>query len=241
MRIPVLTRAIVFPPPERATPEGIVAVGGDASPERLLAAYQSGIFPWPHEGLPLLWFSPDPRFVLVPGEAHLHRSLRKRARRGTYEVRADTAFEEVMRACSEAPRPGQDGTWITDELIEGYTSLHRMGFAHSIESWQEGRLAGGLYGVSLGGMFFGESMFTRAPDASKIAFATLLGNLSAWGFDLVDCQAYTTHLERFGAVEWPRRRFLRALRAALEKPTRQGPWTLDLSPAEAVARLREVS
>ena len=237
MRIPVLTRAIQFPPPERATPEGIVAVGGDASPERLLVAYQSGIFPWPHEGLPLLWFSPDPRFVLVPGEAHVHRSLRKRMRRGTYEVRADTAFTEVMQACSESPRPGQDGTWITDELIDGYTRLHGLGVAHSIESWHEGKLVGGLYGVSIGGMFFGESMFARAPDASKVAFATLLGNLIHWEFDLVDCQAYTDHLERFGAVEWPRRRFLRALGAALEKPTRMGPWRLELTPAQAEARV----
>ncbi|EYF02259.1 leucyl/phenylalanyl-tRNA--protein transferase [Chondromyces apiculatus] len=238
MRIPVLTPAIAFPSPERATPEGIVAVGGDASPERLLAAYNSGIFPWPHEGLPLLWFCPDPRFVLVPTEAHLPRSLRKRARRGPYEVRTDTAFAEVMRGCSEVPRPGQDGTWITEELMAGYVRLHALGYAHSIECWQEDRLVGGLYGVSLGGLFFGESMFARAPDASKVAFATLLGNLVHWGFDLVDCQAYTTHLERFGAVEWPRRRFLRTLRACLERPTRMGPWRFELSPAEAVDLLR---
>jgi len=238
MLIPFLSQAIAFPSPNSATPEGIVAVGGDASPKRLLAAYQSGIFPWPHDDLPLLWFSPDPRFVLVPEQAHVGRSLRKRARRGTYEVRTDTAFAEVMRACSASPRPGQNGTWITQELIEGYTELHALGFAHSIESWENGQLVGGLYGVSLGGMFFGESMFTRAPDASKVAFATLLGNVIAWGFDLVDCQAYTTHLERFGAVEWPRRRFLRVLKASLQKPTRIGRWSFDLSPVEAIARLR---
>jgi leucyl/phenylalanyl-tRNA--protein transferase len=239
MRIPLLTRDIAFPPPERASPEGIVAIGGDASPERLLAAYRTGIFPWPHEGLPLLWFSPDPRFVLPPEQAHLPRSLRKRIRRGEYDVRTDTAFEAVMRACSHVPRPGQDGTWITEELVAGYTRLHALGYAHSVEAWRDGLLCGGLYGVSLGGMFFGESMFAHAPDASKVAFVALLGNLAAWGFDLVDCQAYTKHLERFGAVEWRRRRFLRLLRASLEKPTRVGPWRFDLSPAEALARLRD--
>lgn len=238
MRIPFLTDKLVFPSPDRATPEGIVAVGGDASPERLLLAYRSGIFPWPHEDLPLLWFSPDPRYVLVPEQAHLGRSLRKRARRGIFEVRTDTAFTEVMRACSASPRPGQNGTWITPELIEGYTKLHALGYAHSIESWQDGQLVGGLYGVSLGGMFFGESMFARAPDASKVAFATLLGNLVAWGFDLVDCQAPTAHLERFGAEEWPRRRFLRVLRMSLERPTRRGAWQFELGPAEAVEKLK---
>lgn len=237
MRIPLLTSEPIFPPTERASPEGIVAIGGDASPERLLAAYGRGIFPWPHRELPLLWFSPDPRFVLLPEQAHVPQSLRKRVRRGTYEVRTDTAFGDVMRACSEVPRPGQDGTWITDELLHGYARLHELGYAHSIETWQDGRLCGGLYGISLGRAFFGESMFARAPDASKVAFATLLGNLVAWDFVLVDCQVYTDHLERFGAVEWPRRRFLRVLSAALQAPTRPGPWRFDLAPPEAIERL----
>lgn len=237
MRIPVLTSQLDFPPPERATPEGIVAIGGQVSPERLLAGYRRGIFPWPHEGLPLLWFSPDPRFVLPPHAAHLPRSLRKQVRRGVFEVRTDTAFEDVMRACGEVPRPGQDGTWITEELIAGYTALHAAGYAHSIESWSGGKLVGGLYGVSLGRMFFGESMFSRAPDASKVAFATLLGNLVDWGFALVDCQVHTEHLERFGAVEWPRSEFLRVLKAALAAPTRQGPWRFDLAPAQAIERI----
>ncbi|WP_437765684.1 leucyl/phenylalanyl-tRNA--protein transferase [Sorangium sp. So ce281] len=237
MRVPVLTSKLDFPPPERATPEGIVAVGGEASPERLLAGYRRGIFPWPHEGLPLLWFSPDPRFVLPPREAHVPHSLRKRVRRGEIEVRTDTAFERVMGACSAAPRPGQNGTWITEELIAGYTALHAAGVAHSIEAWSNGELVGGLYGVSLGRMFFGESMFARAPDASKVAFATLLGNLVAWDFALVDCQVYTDHLERFGAVEWPRREFLGALKVALDAPTKMGPWRFDLEPAQAIERL----
>ncbi|HTN83710.1 MAG TPA: leucyl/phenylalanyl-tRNA--protein transferase [Sorangium sp.] len=237
MRVPVLTSKLDFPPPERATPEGIVAVGGEASPERLLAGYRRGIFPWPHDGLPLLWFSPDPRFVLPPREAHVPHSLRKRVRRGELEVRTDTAFADVMRACGEAPRPGQRGTWITEELIAGYTALHAAGVAHSIESWSNGELVGGLYGVSLGRMFFGESMFARAPDASKVAFATLLGNLVDWDFALVDCQVYTDHLDRFGAVEWPRREFLRALKTALDAPTKMGPWRFDLEPAQAIERL----
>jgi leucyl/phenylalanyl-tRNA--protein transferase len=237
MRIPTLTRELVFPSPESASPEGIVALGAEPSPARLLLAYSSGIFPWPHRDLPLLWFSPDPRFVLEPRRAHVPASLRKRMRRGGYEIRADTAFREVMLGCRAATRPGQDGTWITPAMIEGYEALHHLGYAHSIEAWQDGELVGGLYGVSLGGMFTGESMFARAPDASKVAFATLLGNFAAWGFAFVDCEVYTDHLARFGAEEWPRRRFLDALGVALAAPTRKGPWTLELSPREAVERL----
>ncbi|MFT3770596.1 MAG: leucyl/phenylalanyl-tRNA--protein transferase [Minicystis sp.] len=237
MRIPMLGREIVFPPPEQASPEGIVAFGGEPSPERLLLAYASGIFPWPHEGLPLLWFSPNPRFVIVPERAHVPSSLRKRVRRGEYEVRVDTAFRAVMEACSKAPRPGQDGTWITAEMIEGYTALHHLGFAHSIESYRDGELVGGLYGVSLGRMFTGESMFARAPDASKVAFVTLLGNFVEWGFAFVDCEVETAHLARFGGERWPRRRFLDALSLAVAAPTRRGRWTLPLDPREAVERL----
>ncbi len=237
MRIPMLNHELAFPSPERASPEGIVAFGAEPSPERLLVAYSTGIFPWPHRDLPLLWFSPDPRYVLVPERAHVPRSLRKRARRGEYEFRADPAFHEVMGGCSAPPRAGQDGTWITPEMIAGYEALHRRGLAHSIEAWQGGALVGGLYGVSIGRMFTGESMFARAPDASKLAFATLLGNLAAWGFAFVDCEVHTDHLERFGAEEWPRRRFLAALADALAAPTREGPWTLELGPSEAVARL----
>lgn len=233
----LLTEDLVFPPPEAATEEGIVAVGGDVSPERLILAYGQGIFPWPVRGLPLLWFSPDPRFVLTPHSAHLSRSLRKRMRKDDYEVKADTAFDAVMAECAASPRPGQDGTWITHQLRGGYARLHRLGYAHSIEAWRDGRLAGGLYGVSLGRAFFGESMFAREPDASKTAFATLLGQLARWKFTLVDCQVYTDHLARFGAEHWPRERFLRSLRRALSVPTRKGPWQLELSPSEALTEL----
>lgn len=220
----LLGKDLAFPPPESASEEGLVAFGGDASPQRLLLAYSLGIFPWPSEGLPLLWFSPDPRCVLEPKRAHLSRSLRKAMRRSTLSIRADTAFDEVVRCCAEVKRPGQRGTWITDELREGYGALHRLGFAHSIEAWRDERLVGGLYGVSLGRAFFGESMFTLEDEASKIAFATLLLQLQAWEFDLVDCQVETEHLLRFGAELWPRARFLEALRRALSQPTRSGSW-----------------
>lgn len=214
-----------FPPPEKADRSGVLAVGGDLSPQRLLAAYSRGIFPWPAEGTPLLWHSPDPRFVLEPEKLHVGRSLRKSIKAGIYEVRWDTAFAEVIAACSEAPRPGQNGTWITDEMREAYTTLHQLGFAHSIESWAGGELKGGLYGVSLGAAFFGESMFAHAPDASKVAFATAVERFHGWGFHFVDCQVETEHLSRFGAEHWPRRRFLTALARALKEPTRRGSWT----------------
>jgi leucyl/phenylalanyl-tRNA---protein transferase len=228
-----LRRRVVFPPVSWASPEGVIAVGGRPDAETLREAYSRGIFPWPHEGVPLLWFCPDPRFVLVPQEARVSRSLRKEMRRGAFEVRADTAFHEVIGRCAEKPRPGQNGTWITPEMIAGYTDLHAEGLAHSIEAWREGRLVGGLYGISLGSVFFGESMFADVPNASKVAFATLLANLNRWRFALVDCQSYTEYLESFGAEEWPRRRFLAVLKRALAAPTRQRRWTLELGPAEA--------
>jgi leucyl/phenylalanyl-tRNA--protein transferase len=234
----LLTDELLFPPPEGASPEGVVAIGGDFRPERLLLGYSQGIFPWPTEGFPLLWFSPDPRFVLVPGETHVPRSLAKRIARGTYRITADTAFVGVIDACAEMPRPNQSGTWITEDLVDGYADLHRRGFAHSIEAWEDDELVGGLYGVSLGGVFFGESMFAHADDASKVAFVTLLGQLASWGFTLVDCQVYTDHLARFGAVRWPRSRFLAELHESLSRPTRRGPWKLTVTPAEALDALR---
>ncbi|MHB8874102.1 MAG: leucyl/phenylalanyl-tRNA--protein transferase [Myxococcaceae bacterium] len=217
----------LFPPPEGADEDGIVAVGGDLRPGRLLAAYAQGIFPWYSEGLPILWHCPDPRFVLEPAALHLSHSLRKQLKRGRYQVRLDTSFEKVIDECAKDKRPGQRGTWITREMREAYVGLHRLGFAHSAESFFEGELAGGLYGVSLGKVFFGESMFSHAPDASKVAFATLVGQLSRWGFTLIDCQQETAHLARFGAVPWPRTKFLAALREGLKAPTRTGQWTLE--------------
>ncbi|MCA9528957.1 MAG: leucyl/phenylalanyl-tRNA--protein transferase [Myxococcales bacterium] len=230
-----LGRDPVFPPPGGATVDGIVAIGGDVTPRRLRAAYQAGIFPWPVEGYPLLWFSPDPRSALVPADLRVSRSLRKRLRREPFRVTSDLAFEAVMRACAETPRAGQRGTWITDELIEGYIGLHREGIAHSVEAWHGDTLVGGLYGVSLGAAFFGESMFTRVPDASKVAFVRLVTQLDAWGFHFIDCQVQTAHLDRFGATAWPRARFLAALDRALACPTRAGPWTLEPSVAEVLA------
>jgi leucyl/phenylalanyl-tRNA--protein transferase len=215
----------LFPPPERADKSGVLAVGGDLRPERLLAAYSSGIFPWYSAGDPILWHSPDPRFVLEPDKLYVGRSLRKTMARGEYEVRYDTAFERVITECGRAPRPGQNGTWITDEMLEAYVTLHELGFAHSVESWAEGELKGGLYGVSLGAAFFGESMFAQAPDASKVAFATSVERFKAWGFQFIDCQVETEHLARFGAEQWPRKRFLSALAKALKEPTRRGKWT----------------
>lgn len=229
-----LTEALVFPPPEGASPEGIVAVGGDYRPERLLLGYAQGIFPWPSEGMPPLWFSPDPRFVLSLDAVHVSRSLRKRIRHSPYDVRADTAFSDVIHACAEVPRPGQEGTWITQELCHGYETLHELGYAHSIEAWREGTLVGGLYGVALGGVFFGESMFALTPDASKVATVTLLGQLCAWGYDLVDCQVYTEHLARFGAEDWSRTAFLNALRLSLTRDSVARRWQLSVTPAEAL-------
>jgi leucyl/phenylalanyl-tRNA--protein transferase len=237
MPVYMLTDELRFPPPEGASPEGVVAIGGDASPERLALAYSLGIFPWPHRDLPLLWFSPDPRFVLHLDQAHVGRSLRKRIRAAPFEIRADTAFRAVMQGCALSPRPGQDGTWITDELRTGFEALHARGFAHSIEAWRGDKLVGGLYGVSIGRAFCGESMFAHEGDASKIAMATLLGNLRHWGFRFVDCQVYTDHLSRFGASEWPRSRFLRALRTAISEPAEPAPWVLPLDPIEALNEL----
>jgi leucyl/phenylalanyl-tRNA--protein transferase len=234
----LLTEELLFPPPSGATTEGLVAVGGDASPGRLELAYREGIFPWPMRGMPLLWFSPDPRFVLFPGNVHVSRSLRRTIRRERFEIRMDTCFGDVIGACADQPRPGQSGTWITRELIDGFTALHRRGLAHSVEAFSDGELVGGLYGVSLGRAFFGESMFARKTDASKVAFATLLGHVfGPWAFHFVDCQVYTDHLASFGAEDIRRREFLNALDSAIEFPTRRGPWAVELTPAEAVAQL----
>jgi len=235
MPVYMLTDELKFPPPEGASPEGVVALGGDATPERLILAYSLGIFPWPHRELPLLWFSPDPRFVLTFDRVHIGRSLRKRIRSEPYTIRADTAFRDVMQGCAESPRPGQDGTWITDELRQGFCALHDQGLAHSIEAYDaENQLVGGLYGVSLGRAFCGESMFARSPDASKIAMVTLMGHLRQWGFHFVDCQVYTDHLSRFGARELPRAKFLQGLSRALSQPTLYGPWQFELTPTAAL-------
>ncbi len=214
-----------FPDPRLAEDHGLVAVGGDYRPELLITAYAHGIFPWPTEGFSHAWFSPNPRMVLEPAELHVSRSLRKTLRKGRFRVTYDTAFEEVMRRCAAAERDGQRGTWITEELMDGFAALHEIGFAHSVETWRDGRLVGGLYGLALGAAFCGESMFHDETDASKVAFVTLVRRLQTWGFPLVDCQIHTGHLAQFGAREWPRDRFLDELEVAVRLPTRRGPWT----------------
>jgi len=213
------------PNPERVGPHGLVAVGGDLRPATLLDAYGKGIFPWYSEP-PILWFSPDPRMVLLPDELRLSRSVSRALYRNAFEVRFDTAFDRVITACASVDRPGQSGTWINPDMIRAYAELHRQGYAHSCEAWRDGRLAGGLYGVSLGGAFFGESMFSLEPDASKVAFVRLVERLREWSFTLVDCQIHTDHLARFGAREVPRGRFLGSLAEALRLETRRGSWTL---------------
>lgn len=214
-------------------PNGLLAVGGSLEPDCLLAAYRRGIFPWYEAGQPILWWSPDPRLVLFPERLHVSRSLRKVLRRGAYQVSFDRDFEGVMRACS-APRARDGaGTWITADMIEAYVRLHRLGYAHSVEAWRDGVLAGGLYGVALGRVFFGESMFHRSSDASKAAFVALVRRLQALGFVMIDCQMQTAHLMSLGAETLPRRRFTELL-AACAEPARPGPWTAGPFPfAEA--------
>jgi leucyl/phenylalanyl-tRNA--protein transferase len=221
------TDPTAFPPVEETDEDGIVAVGGDLSPQRLMEAYQRGIFPWYSEGLPILWHCPDPRFVLESQALHVPRSLRKVMARGTYEVRLDTDFEQVIDGCARTRRPGQRGTWITRDMRKAYVRLYQAGLVHTAEAWKDGQLKGGLYGVSLGSVFFGESMFSTADDASKVAFVTLVEWMRGWGVGLVDCQQETAHLARFGAVPWPRARFVAALEALTRTPTRRERWSLE--------------
>ncbi len=217
MPIFLLDASPVFPDPSLADAEtGILAVGGDLSPRRLVAAYRQGIFPWYDEATcPILWHAPSLRFVLEPSALHVSRSLEKTLRRAPFRLTYDAAFADVLNACAEVPRPGQAGTWLNDQMKRAYGELHRRGVAHSAEAWEGERLVGGLYGVTLGGVFFGESMFARATDASKVAFVTLVRHLGALGYTLIDCQVRTEHLARFGAVDWPRERFHEALARAL--------------------------
>lgn len=217
-----------FPPVETALtdPNGLLAAGGELTPERLLDAYRRGIFPWSADDEPVLWWSPDPRMVLFVNELHLSRSLRRRLRARRYAVTADTAFAAVMAGCA-GPRADADGTWITPSIVEAYTALWELGHAHSIETWMDGELAGGLYGVALGRIFFGESMFATRTDASKIAFAHLVRQLQRWRFELIDCQMSTPHLASLGAREIPRREFIDRLRAVRSRADTPAPWRLD--------------
>ena len=223
--IPWLRGDEPFPPIEKAlkSPNGLLCAGGDLSPRRLLDAYAHGIFPWFSEGDPILWWSPDPRMVLYPGELKVSRSLRKTLERGAYETRFDTAFREVIAECA-APREGQSGTWIVPEMVSAYTALHEMGYVHSVESWSDGELVGGLYGMSLGKVFFGESMFARAPDASKVALVKLVERLAADGCRLIDCQQATAHLASLGAREVPRRQFAKQVQDSIQYPLTGRHW-----------------
>ena len=230
----VLSDDIAFPDPAHATEDGLVAIGGDLSPERLLCAYRSGIFPWPTPSYPLLWFSPSPRYAFVPTEIHVPKRLQRLMRQNAFEVRMDTAFAQVIERCAQTKRPDQNGTWITDEMLEAYTALHRLGYAHSVEAWRGDKLVGGVYGVALGGGFAGESMFADEDNASKVAFVTLSAQLQRWGFTLIDCQVHTEHLERFGARAFNRRKFLTQWQDAVSRPTKIGPWQIEITPAEAV-------
>jgi leucyl/phenylalanyl-tRNA--protein transferase len=211
--IPWLADSPVFPTPDTALtePNGLLAAGGDLSATRLLAAYRCGIFPWFADGDPLLWWSPDPRMVLIPGEMKVTRSLARTLRNADYEVRLDSDFAAVVSACANTPRDGQPGTWITRGMQLAYAELHRLGYAHSVETWIDGELVGGLYGVALGAAFYGESMFSHRRDASKIALAHLCAYLSQRGFGIIDCQMETNHLSSLGAKPIPRRDFLAAL------------------------------
>lgn len=222
-----LIQEIVFPSPEDAEPDGLLAIGGDLSSERLLLAYQCGIFPWYSEGQPILWWSPDPRLILEPEEFHISHRLRQILKQGVFKVTFDKAFESVIQACAVAPRKGQDSTWITPEMREAYVRLHQQGFAHSVESWLDAKLVGGIYGVSLGKCFFGESMFSYRSNASKVALATLVQSLKAWGFHMLDAQVTTRHLLSLGAKEIPRSLFLKRLKEALSFPTQKGKWELE--------------
>jgi leucyl/phenylalanyl-tRNA--protein transferase len=229
--IPWLPREAVFPSIEKALtePNGLLAAGGDLSPQRLLAAYRLGIFPWYSAGEPIMWWSPDPRMVLFPEELKISPSLAKTLRNAPYEVRLDTAFGDVVHACASTPRDGQPGTWITQEMQDAYGALHQLGYAHSVETWIDGSLAGGLYGIAVGSAFYGESMFSDARDTSKIALAHLCAHLKRRGFGIIDCQMETRHLASLGARTIPRRDFAARLDALCVQSDAPGRW-----PAAAI-------
>lgn len=210
MHLYMLSEELWFPPVEEALPDGLLAIGGDLQTERLLLAYRHGIFPWYDEEVPM-WWCPDPRFVLYPQDLRISKSMRPLLNRNAFEFRTDTAFEQVISSCRNKPRKDQEGTWINDDIIAAYTQLHEMGYAHSAEAWQDGELVGGLYGIRMGNMFFGESMFSHVSNASKYAFIKYVQWLQQDGVQLIDCQVYTEHLESMGASMIPRSRFIELL------------------------------
>ncbi len=214
----------LFPPHNGAEPEGLLAVGGDLSIERLLSAYQQGIFPWYEDGQPILWWSPDPRLIIEPKNFKVSRSLRKVLKKQIFQVKTDTVFPQVIEACGGPRRSGQ-GTWITADIKAAYTELHELGYAHSVESWYEGELVGGLYGIFMGKCFFGESMFAKKTDASKVAFASLVEQMKVWGVEMIDCQVTSSHLLSLGAHEIPRQEFLQRLKFATQIQTPPKKWS----------------
>ncbi|MCB2221944.1 MAG: leucyl/phenylalanyl-tRNA--protein transferase [Bacteroidetes bacterium] len=219
-----LTHELAFPDPENADHSGLLAIGGDLSAERLILAYANGIFPWYSQDDPVLWWSPDPRMILYPHQLKISKSMRQSLRNKNYEVRFDTSFSDVIRACKQAPRQGQEGTWITKEMQEAYIHLHDLGWAHSVETFLDNKLVGGLYGVSIGKAFFGESMFFEQRDASKIALVYLVDKLIEWNFTFIDAQVETEHLRRMGAINISRKQYLELLRKAINYPTIKGKW-----------------
>lgn len=225
MAVFLLNNSLVFPDPRCAESDGLVAVGGDLRIERLILAYQNGIFPWYSEGNPIMWFSPDPRLILFPRELRVSRSLRKVINSKDFEVTFDTSFEEVIMKCASMRRKNQYATWITSDMIDAYVKLHDEGFAHSVETFHDGELVGGLYGISLGGAFFGESMFHSMSNASKVSLYHLVEKLKFWGFDFIDSQVSTSHMKTLGAQEVDRDSFLAMLKLTLKRKTRRGKWT----------------
>lgn len=227
MTIYQLHEECVFPDPKNAEPEGLLAVGGDLTPQRILLAYSMGIFPWYSAGQPILWWSPDPRLVIEPLNLRISKSLKRTLKSNKFTLRFDERFQRVIENCAEKERPGQEGTWITPEIQEAYLTLHQMGYAHSVETYFEGKLVGGLYGLSLGKAFFGESMFSSRSDASKVALVSLSRELVKWDFSLIDCQVTTPHLLRMGAREISRNQFIQRVQKALNFETKRGKWTAD--------------
>lgn len=226
MAVFALPQEPLFPDPAHAESDGLLAVGGDLSPERLVTAYAQGIFPWYGDNAPILWWSPDPRLMLDPSSLHVPSRLERLLRQQRYRVTLDTAFEQIITGCARVPRTSGNGTWIVPEMHAAYCRLHQLGFAHSVEVWDGAELAGGLYGVALGRAFFGESMFYLRPDASKVGFVTLVRALVRSGYTLFDCQQTTAHMVRFGGFEVRREEFLRRLEIAMETPTQRGRWRL---------------
>jgi len=224
-----LNKTLLFPPPQLARDDGLLAVGGDLSAKRLLLAYRMGIFPWYAPGEPILWWAPDPRLVLLLDEFHLTRRLARTMRRNIFEISMDQAFGDVIKQCADVRLKNGEGTWIDQDMTRAYCELHNQGYAHSVECWRDGKLAGGLYGVSLGNMFFGESMFSLVSDSSKVALAVLVNRLKAWRFELIDCQIGTDHLRSLGAREIPAENFYNRLNKNASLPAGQEDWRLELT------------